>query len=220
MEMLVTQAAPPYAMQVPLEIVYAGRRETRKIDIAKDRQTVSLALDAIPDGVRVDPELRLWRVLDARELPPILRQWIVAAKPTLVLASIDREVRLAGESVARSLFESTAQEIAPAALANSAEPVLVVGLHRDVDAVLAAQALTRPALPGDRGSAEVWTAKHPRSGTPIAIVSARDADALKAVLRALPHYGSQSYLVFDGPKVIARGVWPAEAPLIRVGREQ
>jgi hypothetical protein len=43
-------------------------------------------------------------------------------------------------------------------------------------------------------------------------------DALKALARMLPHYGSQSYLAFDGSQMIARGVWPAQTPVIPVGR--
>jgi aminopeptidase N len=50
------------------------------------------------------------------------------------------------------------------------------------------------------------------------VISARDADALKALARPLPHYGSQSYLAFDGAQMIARGVWPATAPVIAVRR--
>jgi hypothetical protein len=32
----------------------------------------------------------------------------------------------------------------------------------------------------------------------------------------LPHYGGQSYLVFDGSRMVARGVWPAAAHAVPV----
>ncbi len=46
------------------------------------------------------------------------------------------------------------------------------------------------------------------------MVSARDADSLAALARPLPHYGRQSYLAFDGAKVIERGVFPTETQTV------
>ena len=62
----------------------------------------------------------------------------------------------------------------------------------------------------NRGSAQVWTAQLPNGKTLLAI-SARDAASLQALLRPLPHYGRQSWLVFDGAKAIDRGVWEVKA---------
>ena len=45
----------------------------------------------------------------------------------------------------------------------------------------------------------------------MAVVSARDAESLSALVRPLPHYGRRSYVVFDGAKAIEMGVWPARA---------
>jgi hypothetical protein len=102
--------------------------------------------------------------------------------------------------------------------ARDGEPLLIIGLHADVDGTLSALRLPpRPAALAGRGSAQVWTIQ--RSGSdapPIALVSARDAESLAALARPLPHYGGQSYLAFDGGRVIERGIWPAQAALVRV----
>ena len=42
---------------------------------------------------------------------------------------------------------------------------------------------------------------------------------MRALSRPLPHYGAQSYLSFDGAKLVTRGVWPADVPAVRVVRE-
>jgi len=34
----------------------------------------------------------------------------------------------------------------------------------------------------------------------------------------LPHYGAQSYLVFEGRRAIARGLWPARTEAVPVQR--
>ncbi|HEX8964628.1 MAG TPA: M1 family aminopeptidase, partial [Rhodocyclaceae bacterium] len=101
----VTQGAPAYALHLPLEIRYADRSEVRWIDVGRPREEVTLQLDAIPAGLYLDPDLRVYRRLDREQLPPILRQWIVARAPRLVLASPDAEVREAAAAIANRLFE-------------------------------------------------------------------------------------------------------------------
>ncbi|MDP3842676.1 MAG: M1 family aminopeptidase [Oxalobacteraceae bacterium] len=211
------QDAPAYALRLPLEILYAGRSETRWIDSRREHDEVTLAVDAVPEAVRLDPDLRVWRQLERAQLPPILRQWIVAAAPRLLIASPATDVREAVDAVARRLFETAPQTIAPDQLKQGSEPVLLAGLHADVDAALAGAGLPpRPAnLAANRSGAQVWTLQR-TTGAPLAVVSATDANALRALLRPLPHYGAQSWLRFDGSRLLARGVWPAPASLIPV----
>jgi aminopeptidase N len=213
----ITQSTPAYALRLPVEILYGGKNEVRTIDVQRERQVVTVQLNAMPEGVRVDPELRVWRMLDRGELPPILRQWIVARSPRLVIAAAGRDAWLAAHNVARGLFEAAAREVNVATILESQDPLLIAGLHVEVDALLAAHGLPgRPRVFDGRGSAEVWTIEPAGKGAPIAVVSARDAASLNATARALPHYGAQSYLVFNGSQVITRGVWPTQARVVRV----
>jgi aminopeptidase N len=217
--------ALPYALRLPLEIVYAGRTETRWIDSRKPQELLTLPLEVAPIGIRLDPQLRVWRRLDREQLPPILRQWIIAPAPRLLIASLAPEVRTAAEALARRLFENPPQTIGlPQLKQPGGEPVLLAGLHADVDTALAQAGLPpRPASlaangsPDTAGSAQVWTVQG-ASGAPLAVVSASDAGALRALLRPLPHYGAQSWLRFDGSRLLARGVWPAPGPLLPVPR--
>lgn len=214
------QAAPAYDLRLPLEIVYPGRSEIRWIETGRPRDMVTLEVDAPPDAVRLDPDLRVWRRLAREQLPPILRQWMIARAPRLLLASAAADVREAAESLARRLFEAAPQAIPPDDLGRGTEPVLLAGLHADVDAALARAGLPpRPAGLSRRGSAQVWTIDR-ETGAPVAVVSAQDADALRALLRPLPHYGSQSWLVFDGSRALERGAWPAPGRLIPVRSER
>ncbi len=96
-------------------------------------------------------------------------------------------------------------------MSDNDDPVLVIGQADDVDRFLRQMQLpARPSSIGNRGTAQVWTAKL-SAGKPLLVVSARDAAALEALQRPLPHYGRQSWLVFDGSKAIDRGIWPAQA---------
>jgi len=72
----------------------------------------------------------------------------------------------------------------------------------------------RPASLAGKGSAQVWTV--PGQPYPLAVISAQDAAALNALQRGLPHYGGQSWLVFEQGRVIDKGIWPAGIPEITV----
>jgi hypothetical protein len=214
------QSSPAYALHLPIEIVYADEKnhpgsEMRWVDFEQASGTVTLQLDALPTGVRLDPDLRVWRLLEPEQLPPILRLWTVARAPRLMMVTPSAEVQDAAESVAKRLFEAAPLTILPEDLAHATEPVLLIGLHADIDAALAAAGLpSRPANLAGRGSAQVWTIDRGAGAAPVAVVSAKDANALRALLRPLPHYGSQSWLVFEDNRVLERGVWPAPGRLI------
>lgn len=211
------QSSPAYVLRLPLEIVYAGRSEIRWVDFERSSATVTLQLEALPSGVRLDPDLRVWRVLGREQLPSILRQWVVARAPRLMMASRSADMREAAESVAKRLCEVAPVPILPEDLGRGTEPILLAGLYADVDAALARAGLPpRPASVADRGSAQVWTIDREAGMAPVAVFSARDANALRALLRPLPHYGAQSWLVFEGGRVLERGVWSAPGPLISV----
>jgi hypothetical protein len=48
-----------------------------------------------------------------------------------------------------------------------------------------------------------------------AVVAPADSAALRAIESKVPHYGKYSYLVFDGSKVTAKGIWSkTDSPLI------
>lgn len=211
------QAQPAYALRVPVELVAPAQSEIRWIDMTRQRELVSIDVQAAPEGVRVDPDLRLWRMLEPDQLPPILRQWFIARAPLLVLASGDAEVRGAADALAQRLFETPPRTIALDEIGTGSAPVLLIGLHAEIDAALAQAGLPpRPDSLAGKGSAQAWTVIR-SEGAPLAVVSADDANALRALLRPLPHYGAQSWIVFDGSRAVSRGVWPAPGRLIRVG---
>ncbi len=216
LQLTLEQTAPAYALHLPVEIVAGARRHTIWVDVQSRHATAVVDVDAIPQSVRLDPDLRVWRTLDTRQLPPILRSWIVARAPGLVQVSPADDVRAAGAALAERLCEVAPELIAPDAMTRRSEPLLIVGLHDDVDRALARARLPpRPAVVSGRGSAQVWTLSR-TTGAPIAVISAADAAALRALERPLPHYGAQSWLVFENSRVVDRGTWPAIVPVMPV----
>ena len=206
----IDQSEPPYALRIPVEIRFDGRAETRWVDIEHTRQTVAIDVAGPVRAVRLDPDLRIYRRLEPDELPPILRQWILAASPDVMFAT---ERLPEAKALAQGFFES------PFRVADrlGAQPVLIIGLHEDVDAALARLALPpRPPQVAGQGTAQVWTVRG--GATPVAVISAKDAASLAALARPLPHYGAQSWLVFDGARTVARGSWPPSPRVVPVTR--
>ena len=214
------QKAPAYTVDLPVEVVAEGKREVRWVRTYREHSTETLELETAPQAVRLDPDLRVWRRLSRRELPPILREWMIARSPALVVASADSSLQAAAENAAQAFFEREPRKLTASSLKDSTDPVLLIGLHKDVDDTLARLQLPpRPSAVGNSGTAQVWTVDARESGMRLAVISTADAASLRAIARPLPHYGAQSYLSFEGAKLLARGVWPADVPVVKVVKE-
>ena len=212
------QTAPPYRLRVPVEIVTGTSAQTRWIEIEHQRQTVMLPLAQLPDGVRLDPGLRLWRALDPEQLPPILRRWVLARAPRLALASDGAGIEGAARALAEAFFENPARTVSLAEIPGHGDPVLLVGLNADVDAALARLGLRR----GRRNSAG---AAAPRYGLREAQATRRQSPSCRRATR--PAAGAQAAPAalrcaelsgIRRRRAVAHGVWPAPGRLIRVSR--
>jgi hypothetical protein len=212
------QTEPAYAATVPVVVTTSTGREERPLEITTGRQEFVLEVSDRPLSLTLDPDFRLLRHLDAAELPPILRQVILDPATVTVVATPDESVRATAMDLARDLLDHGVKLADPAA-ASAGMPLVVIGLAADVDRFLERHGLPgRPARLRRPGTAHVWTAFQP-SGKVLAVISAESVDALWALLRPLPHYGRQSYLIFDGARAVERGIWPAQLPTWRFTEE-
>ncbi|MEN9481461.1 MAG: hypothetical protein RLZZ298_2856 [Pseudomonadota bacterium] len=205
-------------LRLPLEIKGAGKRETHWVDLGTERDTATLKLAFKPQSLRLDPEIRVWRRLEASQLPPILRQWMAASAPQLVNVARSAEANLAVNALSERFFEIKPKlhgaDRLTAAL-NGKNPILLAGTHAEIDQALASAGLpARPANLSRAGSAQVWTV--PGKAFQLAIISSQDAAALNALQRGQPHYGGQSWLIFEQGRAINKGIWPASIPEITV----
>jgi aminopeptidase N len=217
------RAGTTATLRLPVELTAPGRREVRWVEVGTALSTVHLDVDFAVHTARLDPDTRLWRRLDATSLPAILRRWTGASAPLVFLASSSPAVSDAARQLARRFFENAPNELDrpgfTKALSGS-QPVLLIGSRRDVDRTLGDAGIRPPGLPAG-GTAQAWTLPGNDSGAaqpPLAVIAADDAEALRALLRPLPHYGAQSWLVFDQARVVAKGVWPASQPTITVSQ--
>ena len=209
------QSAPTYQLRVPIGLRTEEGEEVRMLDLEQKRQTFTLEVPARPIEVTLDPGLRLFRQLMPQEAPPILRQVMVDETVVSVLLPETGEAYAAAELLATKL-QNRSPRIISSANALPTVSVLVIGLHDQIDAWLARRQLpVRPGIVQGKGSAQAWTVSRP-GGAVVTLVSARDVTALTALARPLPHYGRQSYVVFEGAKMIERGIWPMRMQVMKI----
>jgi hypothetical protein len=130
-----------------------------------------------------------------------------------VVPSEDPAVRAAAQALAARLLERTPRM--RSSINHEDAPLLLIATAQELDAFLERNRLPpRPrevAAPelATKASAQVWVTRQP-NGKALAVICAADAAALAALQRPLPHYGRQSWLVFQGAQALERGVWPSQ----------
>jgi hypothetical protein len=211
LKLTLEQSDPPFSLLVPLRLVTPNRMETRWLDLTQAVTQVCLPAPKTLQAVDLDPDYRVWRRVAPDRFPPILREVFVAPRAGLLLAQPGGPLALAGADLAERLLDNrpvNLKEVGAGLPGN--DPVLIVGETGQMAALLARLGLPAPppaAVPGS--SAQVWAARD-ASGRPYVGIAARDGEALRALQRPLPHYGRQSWLVFDGPRVMDKGIWPPQ----------
>ncbi len=209
------QSEPVFELRVPIAIESGQGMQIHRLDLRQAQQNFTLTLPERPLSVSLDPDLHLFRQLEPGEVSPILREVMVNSATQTVLLSDEGEVRRIAETLANKLQDRVPQ-IIPTSQQLSTAPVLVIGIQSEVDLWLANQQL--PLKPDEikgKGTAQVWTINRPQ-GASLAIVSAQNAIAMEALLRPLPHYGRQSYIVFEGRQVVEKGIWPVHMQKVMV----
>ncbi len=216
LDLTLRQDLPAYRLSVPVVIETAEGREERFVLAEGPETSVSLTLASEPLAVHIDAEHHLFRRLLPGEAPPILRDVTLAADSLTVIAAAEEQAAGTARQLAERLLDTPLRLGSgdPAGLGPT--PLLLIGTTPEVEGFLAAAGLAGvPESLAGRGTARVWTARH-NDGLPLLAVAANDAAALQALLRPLPHYGSRSYLVFDGRRALETGTWPVDdSPLSR-----
>lgn len=210
------QGSPIYALTVPVAVETANGTVWGSVRLDGQQATATIRTDSAPKAVSVDPAFDLFRRLAPGEAPAILRDVTLDLAANTVIAAdgvTDGDAVQAARALAGRLADGKPRIVA-AERADPAAPLALIGTTEGVDRLLARYNL--PPVPeslAGRGTARVWAFRTPQ-GRAVLAVAGDDAAALQALLRPLPHYGRQSWLVFDGAKAEDRGVWPGgDSPL-------
>lgn len=213
MTLTLVQPAPPYPPGLPLHLrdPDSGALRIETLTVERPQQSFTLPLKSCAE-LAVDPDFRTARRLRPGEAPPILREATLDGTLALtVLDDGDARLDAAADALVGGWLDTPPQRLA-ADIAPGRTARMVIGRSADLDRWLARHGL--PARPRD-GDVVAWAVRSAAGGT-LALVAARDADALTAARRALPHYGQQGWVVIKDGRASARGQWPAQTQWTRV----
>lgn len=207
------QPAPPYLPALPLHLRApdSGALRIETLTVERPQQSFTLPLTGCAE-LALDPDFRTARRLRRGEAPPILREATLDATLALtVLDGGDARLGAAADALVEDWLDAPPPRLA-ADVAPGRSARMVIGRSADIDRWLARHGL--PARPRD-GDVVAWAVRSATGGT-LALVAARDAEALASARRALPHYGQQGWVVIKDGRASARGQWPAQTQWTRV----
>ena len=214
------QPSNRYVLNVPVAVETKDRNEHFEAKIKGAVNRIEFTASSKVLGLTIDPDFDIFRHLGPAEAPPILRD--VTLSPgtrTLILAGTagtlrQSNIKQLATRLAKHLLDTDTpaetNDVISAGLLRA--PMLVIGDTSDIRAFLSRHQL--PVTPDDirhKGTARVWASRrNGPDGTswPMLVIEADTPKALQALLRPLPHYRRQGFVVFDGAKVIAKGVRP------------
>lgn len=210
-----TQDAIPWMLRVPLRLHFPHGTRDISVAIAESRNEVDIPEAEHVTAVSLDPDVKLLRRLGKGESPPILRDVMLSERTSLITLNSDPAFRDEAFRLAARLLEGTTEEGTADSLPDTA--AMVVGSTSQVGDYLRRQfPEAEPEQPdvSGKGDVSVWTVRGSRG--PLLCIAAPDAASLGSVARSLPHYGKQSWLVFNHGRPVGRGIWPSVPQTLKV----
>ena len=204
----ILQPVSGYRFTLPVLLKTADGRERHEIIVDQTLTRVEWKTSSRPESIHFDPDSDLFRRLQQDEAPPILRDVTLDANTISTVAAVDEEFTRVARDLATALMDVKPRFGGLPADGRVPHPLLLIAPSASLARELERLGIERPAeLPAGAASAAAWTARLP-NGNPVLVVSADDSAALKALLRPLPHYGGQSYVLFADGRAFERGIWP------------
>jgi aminopeptidase N len=198
------QSPPAYDLDLPLHVRSGGATRIERLRMNDAQRMVTLPADGACVDLALDADFRLARRLAPGEAPPVLREAMLDEGLGLTVLPGDEALAAAARTLVGGWLERSPGGV-DAASPPGASSRLVIGSQAAID-----RWLMQHGLPAREKEGEVvaWAVRASGGGT-LALVAARDADALGRASRALPHYGQQGWVSFSAGRATARGQWPA-----------
>ena len=204
----ILQPVNGYRFKLPLLLATIDGRQQHELTVTDTLTRVEFITPAKPLYLHVDPGSDVFRRLRQDETPPILRDVTLNPSVITVVASADAEFVKVARILAARIMDVEPRFDSLSALQNSDQPLLLIADSNNLAGQLAQLRLGQLAeLPDMAYSAGAWTARR-ANGAPVLVVSAENAAELESLLRPLPHYGGQSYVLFTAGRAVSRGIWP------------
>ncbi|ADH84827.1 M1 family metallopeptidase [Desulfurivibrio alkaliphilus] len=225
-----SQQEPPFVLQLPLTLETEGESVVQWITLDDHETHFTMTVADAPRRLLVDPDAHLFRRLHPTEIPASVNSIRGSGRLLAVLAE---DLPAPTAEAARLILQALRQqdvrifeegEVCPEQLVE--HDVLFLGLpRRFADPLFDGTELSVDregfAFAGQRfdgAQAALFAAVTPRDApdTHWAYFIPNSPESASDAARRIPHYGRDSYLIFDQGENRARGTWDIrESPLIR-----
>lgn len=204
----VLQPVTGYRFKLPLLLATTEGQLEYDITIDQPLTRVELLTPEKPRYLQLDPQSDVFRRLQRDETPPIMRDVRLDSATIVAVDAKDAAFIELAHKLADSLMDTEPHFAALETAAAAAQPLLLVTTTERLPALLSRLRLAPPpALPEVAHTAAVWTTKR-GNGAAVMVIAVDKLSELDSLLRPLPHYGGQSYVLFTAGRALARGIWP------------
>jgi hypothetical protein len=215
-----------FTLDIPVAVTTETGRVEKRLHLSEDRKTYEIRTESRPVSLEIDADFNMFRRLYTEEIPVTLGGAFASDSGTVIIGN--REEGPVGMSFAAMTHSlgvegDVINETEAGAPGLSGSHLWFLGRGDALDGVLAGTGVT---LTGDTatlagkeyeigGRTFICALRNPRDENGIiTVILSADTEALPGILRKLPHYGRNSYLVFEGTKAVEQGVWEAkDSPL-------
>ncbi|MBT8433293.1 MAG: M1 family peptidase [Gammaproteobacteria bacterium] len=204
----ILQPVTGYRFQLPVSLTTVDGSRRYDITIDDTLTQVEFVTPTKPLYFQADPDSDVFRRLHQNETPPILRDVTLDSQTRTLIVPVDADFVAAARNLASRLMDKKPRFDNLAAAQQPGNSLLLITTNDRLNQDLKLLGLERPsALPKVAYSAEVWTTRR-AGGAAVLVVSAANAGDLESLQRPLPHYGGQSYVLFEAGRALSRGIWP------------
>ena len=221
----ITQEKPYYNLSVPLHLIASDGKTDTVIKVPGKETSFAMASASRPLRLIVDPEVDLFRRLDATEIPPSVNG-IRGSADLLVVAArgLPADIRKASKVLLAAMGKEKIgilreEDTPPSRLAG--HDVLYLGLpggKKYLPALLRELSVSPNGFSiggteyGSREDSLFVVLPHPSDKKWVAaLFLSRSPETAAMAARKIPHYGKYSYLVFSGGTNRAKGMWEVTA---------
>ncbi len=216
---VIVQAEPAFDLHVPVRLLGASDTTWSFVRCEGARTEFRIDAESEPHEIAVDPACEIFRILHEGEIAPALSGVLGARRTRYVIgADVDTGMRRALDDVLRAWGVDSAAVVVEEKEASREAwdgATWVLGRGKLAKELIAEVGRGTPVegAPGTVVLASRWR-KGVKSKGPVAVFVPANPDDAVAIARKIPHYSKSSYLVFDGVKNVAKGLWaPGESPL-------
>ena len=212
----ILQPVTGYRFLLPVVLHTEAGSERRELIVDSARTEFEWIAADKPVAIHFDPDNDVFRRLSVDETPPILRDVTLNPATRTLIDSADPDFIDGAQRLAARLLDTPPVFLQAGQPRETQQPLLLIAPRQQLEAQLGALGIETPAaLPRVDHGAAAWTARF-ADGAPLLVVTAESAEELLGLLRPLPHYGGQSYVLFDAGRAHSRGVWQLQrGPLYR-----